>query len=165
MAPHENLFFVEKHYNDSLHKPQRAGTSHTDKEIQAAANLLGRDSVAVEDRHIKKTVRKKQDRARVERIRADGEALGDGIVMLGATATAVNASTSDGGADGEDGKLAFTTTTTTSNNIDDDDDPEHLLPMDGFGKRPKSKQQRERERNRGVRSAGWMIVARSSHVL
>ena len=40
MAPHENLFFVEKHYNDSLYRGQRKGTTHTDREIQAAANLL-----------------------------------------------------------------------------------------------------------------------------
>ena len=39
MAPHENLFFVEKHYNDSLYRGQRPGTTHTDREIQAAANL------------------------------------------------------------------------------------------------------------------------------
>ena len=45
MAPHENLFFVEKHYNDSLYRGQRPGTTHTDREIQAAANLLGRRGV------------------------------------------------------------------------------------------------------------------------
>ena len=50
MAPHENLFHVEKHYNDTLYKGQRLGTSHTDKEIQAAANLLGRDSVVADER-------------------------------------------------------------------------------------------------------------------
>ena len=50
MAPHENLFHVEKHYNDTLYKGQRHGTSHTDKEIQAAANLLGRDSVVADER-------------------------------------------------------------------------------------------------------------------
>ena len=50
MAPHENLFHVEKHYNDTLYKGHRLGTSHTDKEIQAAANLLGRDSVVADER-------------------------------------------------------------------------------------------------------------------
>jgi hypothetical protein len=82
--PHENLFFVEKHYNDTLHKPQKKGETHTDKEIQAAANLLGRDSVAVEARHLKKTDRKKRDQARVQLIRSEGEAVGDGVVILGA---------------------------------------------------------------------------------
>lgn len=88
MAPHENLFFVEKHYNDSLHKPQRAGTSHTDKEIQAAAHLLGRDSVAVEERHVKRTKKRLRDEARLDLIRSEGEAVGDGVVVLGAGSTA-----------------------------------------------------------------------------
>ena len=50
MAPHENLFFVEKHYNDSLYRGQRKGTTHTDREIQAAANLLGRRGVVADER-------------------------------------------------------------------------------------------------------------------
>ena len=57
MAPHENLFHVEKHYNDTLYKGQRHGTSHTDKEIQAAANLLGRDSVVADERTALRTVK------------------------------------------------------------------------------------------------------------
>jgi hypothetical protein len=106
--PHENLFFVEKHYNDSLHNPKRAGTTHTDKEIQAAANLLGRDSVAVEERHIKKAGKKKRDRERVDRILSEGEAVGDGVVILGAAATgyaptAIATTTSAAGVDAVDG--------------------------------------------------------------
>ena len=57
MAPHENLFHVEKHYNDTLYKGQRLGTSHTDKEIQAAANLLGRDSVVADERTALRSVK------------------------------------------------------------------------------------------------------------
>ena len=44
---HENVFHAEKHCNDAIHNPSRAGTSHTDREIQAAADLIGRDAVVV----------------------------------------------------------------------------------------------------------------------
>ena len=76
----ENMFFVEKHSNDTLHNPQRAGTSHTDREIQAAASALGRDSVSVEAGH----VRRARASARVARVLDEGEAVGDGAVVLGA---------------------------------------------------------------------------------
>ena len=76
----ENMFFVEKHSNDTLHNPQRAGTSHTDREIQAAASALGRDSVSVEAGH----VRRARASARVTRVLDEGETVGDGAVVLGA---------------------------------------------------------------------------------
>ena len=82
--PHENVFFTEKHLNDSLHNPKRAGTTHTDKEIQAAAALLGRDSVHVEANHIKRNKKSDEAKERLEYVRSEGEALGGGVVVLGA---------------------------------------------------------------------------------
>lgn len=83
--PHENLFFVEKHANDSLHKPQRPGTSHTDREIQAAAVLLGRRSVHVEERHVKRLERRRAEALTIARVRSEGEAVGGtSCVVLGA---------------------------------------------------------------------------------
>ena len=75
MAPHENLFFVEKHYNDSLYRGQRKGTTHTDREIQAAANLLGRRGVVADERTALATRRAREHDQRIERVRASGESL------------------------------------------------------------------------------------------
>ena len=85
MAPHENLFFVEKHYNDSLYRGQRPGTTHTDREIQAAANLLGRRGVVADERAAVAARRAREHHERVERVRASGESLtADGdVVILG----------------------------------------------------------------------------------
>ena len=85
MAPHENLFFVEKHYNDSLYRGQRKGTTHTDREIQAAANLLGRRGVVADERAAVAARRAREHHERVERVRASGESLtADGdVVILG----------------------------------------------------------------------------------
>ena len=83
MAPHENLFFVEKHYNDSLYRGQRKGTTHTDREIQAAANLLGRRGVVADERTALATRAREHDQ-RIERVRASGESLrGGDVVILG----------------------------------------------------------------------------------
>ncbi len=85
MAPHENLFFVEKHYNDSLYRGQRPGTTHTDREIQAAANLLGRRGVVADERAAVAARRAREHHERIERVRASGESLtqdGD-VVILG----------------------------------------------------------------------------------
>ena len=84
MAPHENLFFVEKHYNDSLYRGQRKGTTHTDREIQAAANLLGRRGVVADERTALATRRAREHDQRIERVRASGESLrGGDVVILG----------------------------------------------------------------------------------
>jgi hypothetical protein len=98
---------VEKHYNDTLYKGQRHGTSHTDKEIQAAANLLGRDSVVADERTALRNVKvslfyisvqvwaisvmtscfryiqARREAERIARIRASGEVIGGDVVVLG----------------------------------------------------------------------------------
>jgi len=83
MAPHENVFFVEKFSNDSLHNPQREGTDHTSKEIQIAARLLGRDSVVVDERTRKKVQREKVKEKRKAEILENSKPLGDGFVLVG----------------------------------------------------------------------------------
>ena len=83
MAPHENVFFVEKFSNDSLHNPQREGTDHTSKEIQIAARLLGRDSVVVDERTRKKVQREKEKEKRKAVILENSKPLGDGFVLVG----------------------------------------------------------------------------------
>ena len=84
MSPHENLFHVEKHYNDSLYRGQRAGTTHTDREIQAAANLLGRRGVVADERAAVAARRERERDERIERVRAIGESLRGGeVVILG----------------------------------------------------------------------------------
>ena len=83
MAPHENVFFVEKFSNNSLHNPQREGTDHTSKEIQIAARLLGRDSVVVDERTRKKVQREKEKEKRKAEILENSNPLGDGFVLVG----------------------------------------------------------------------------------
>eukprot|EP00192_Tetraselmis_astigmatica_P021709 CAMPEP_0117675250 /NCGR_PEP_ID=MMETSP0804-20121206/15500_1 /TAXON_ID=1074897 /ORGANISM="Tetraselmis astigmatica, Strain CCMP880" /LENGTH=271 /DNA_ID=CAMNT_0005484231 /DNA_START=124 /DNA_END=939 /DNA_ORIENTATION=+ len=68
---HENMFHVEKHLNDTLHNPQAKGRSHTEREIVAAARVLGREPAGDKDSGF--AVRGVKDR---------GEALGDGGVLL-----------------------------------------------------------------------------------
>ncbi|KAK3270625.1 hypothetical protein CYMTET_20979 [Cymbomonas tetramitiformis] len=80
--PHENLFFVEKHFHDSIHNQQRAGTSHTDKEIQAAAQALGRTSVLVEERAIRTSKKAEAKQERFERVVEKATALGDGAILI-----------------------------------------------------------------------------------
>lgn len=99
MAPHENLFFVEKHYNDSLYRGQRPGTTHTDREIQAAANLLGRRGVVADERAAVAARRAREHHERVERVRASGESLtADGdVVILGVGGGGKDATEGGGG--------------------------------------------------------------------
>ena len=105
MAPHENLFFVEKHYNDSLYRGQRKGTTHTDREIQAAANLLGRRGVVADERTALATRRAREHDQRIERVRASGESLrGGDVVILGMGGGGRAGATS--GDDGGGGKRA-----------------------------------------------------------
>ncbi|CAL6336616.1 unnamed protein product [Bathycoccus prasinos] len=68
MAPHENVFYAEKHSNDSLHNPQRKGTDHTSKEIQIAARLLGRTSVISDEKTRKKMERENAIEKRKEKL-------------------------------------------------------------------------------------------------
>ncbi len=104
MAPHENLFFVEKHYNDSLYRGQRPGTTHTDREIQAAANLLGRRGVVADERAAVAARRAREHHERVERVRASGESLGDGdVVILGVGGGGKGATSGDAVAEGGGG--------------------------------------------------------------
>lgn len=65
--------------------------------VQAAAQLLGRDSVAVEERHIKRKSKAEAQQQRLDRVRAQGEAVGDGCVVLGAGASAGGNKSGDGG--------------------------------------------------------------------
>ena len=81
---HENVFHAEKHCNDAIHNPSRAGTSHTDREIQAAADLIGRDAVVVTATRARREGKRRARETLVNDVCARGEALGDGCVLLGA---------------------------------------------------------------------------------
>ena len=83
MAPHENVFYAEKHSNDSLHNPQRKGTDHTSKEIQIAARLLGRTSVISDERTRKKMERENAIEKRKEKLLQNAKPLGDGFILVG----------------------------------------------------------------------------------
>ena len=76
MAPHENVFYAEKHSNDSLHNPQRKGTDHTSKEIQIAARLLGRTSVISDEKTRKKMERENAIEKRKEKLLENAKPLG-----------------------------------------------------------------------------------------
>ena len=83
MAPHENVFYAEKHSNDSLHNPQRKGTDHTSKEIQIAARLLGRTSVISDEKTRKKMERENAIEKRKEKLLENAKPLGDGFILVG----------------------------------------------------------------------------------
>jgi hypothetical protein len=83
MAPHENVFYAEKHSNDSLHNPQRKGTDHTSKEIQIAARLLGRTSVISDEKTRKKMERENAIEKRKEKLLQNAKPLGDGFILVG----------------------------------------------------------------------------------
>ena len=83
MAPHENVFYAEKHSNDSLHNPQRKGTDHTSKEIQIAARLLGRTSVISDEKTRKKMERENAVEKRKEKLLQNAKPLGDGFILVG----------------------------------------------------------------------------------
>jgi hypothetical protein len=83
MAPHENVFYAEKHSNDSLHNPQRRGTDHTSKEIQIAARLLGRTSVISDEKTRKKMERENAIEKRKEKLLQNAKPLGDGFILVG----------------------------------------------------------------------------------
>lgn len=104
MAPHENLFHVEKHYNDSLYRGQRAGTTHTDREIQAAADLLGRKGVVADERAAVAARRKREHDERIERVRASAsESLrgGEVVILGGGKDAAGNGNAREGGGGGK----------------------------------------------------------------
>jgi len=88
--PHENVFYTEKYSNDSLHNPRRNGTSHTSKEIQQAADLLGRNSIAEDERARTEKERKRRNKDFVDRvIKNSSEDLGHGFVLVGSGTSSV----------------------------------------------------------------------------
>ena len=80
------------------------GTTHTDREIQAAANLLGRKGVVADERAAVAARRKREHDERIERVRASAsESLrgGEVVILGGGKDAAGNGNAREGGGGGK----------------------------------------------------------------